>query len=134
MGPTIEAVWEAADEASALVGFDKALEDWKTQLFFEIDGAVTTARAGIAATGTLILWPTPAEPRTMSLVPPVHFAVLAASSLYDTFDAAPSAKGWVHGMPSNALLISGPSRTADIEQTLTYGIHGPMELVVLLIE
>jgi L-lactate dehydrogenase complex protein LldG len=36
-------------------------------------------------------------------------------------------------MPSNALLISGPSKSADIEQTLAYGVHGPKELVVILV-
>ena len=41
---------------------------------------------------------------------------------------------WNAGMPSNALLISGPSKTADIEQTRAYGIHGPKELIVLLVE
>jgi L-lactate dehydrogenase complex protein LldG len=41
-------------------------------------------------------------------------------------------EGWSNGMPTNALLISGPSKTADIQQTLAYGAHGPRELVVLL--
>lgn len=40
---------------------------------------------------------------------------------------------WAHHMPTNALLISGPSKTADIQQTLAYGAHGPSELVVLLL-
>ena len=40
---------------------------------------------------------------------------------------------WSDKMPTNALLISGPSKSADIEQTLAYGVHGPKELVVLLI-
>ncbi|MCW8891142.1 MAG: lactate utilization protein, partial [Sedimenticola sp.] len=41
---------------------------------------------------------------------------------------------WQEGMPTNALLISGPSKSADIEQTLAYGVHGPVELIVLLIQ
>ena len=44
------------------------------------------------------------------------------------------AQNWSSGMPTNALLISGPSKTADIEQTLAYGVHGPKELIVLMIE
>ena len=44
------------------------------------------------------------------------------------------AQNWAAGMPTNALLISGPSKTADIEQTLAYGVHGPKELIVLIIE
>ena len=44
-----------------------------------------------------------------------------------------TAEGWANGLPTNALLISGPSKTADIQVTLAYGAHGPKELVVLLI-
>jgi L-lactate dehydrogenase complex protein LldG len=39
---------------------------------------------------------------------------------------------WAEAMPTNALVISGPSKTADIQQTLAYGAHGPRELIVLL--
>ena len=39
---------------------------------------------------------------------------------------------WAEAMPTNALLISGPSKSADIEQTLAYGVHGPKELIVLV--
>ena len=57
------------------------VEQWKDALFNDIDASLTSTRCGIAETGTLVLWPTPAEPRLMSLVPPVHFAVLAAEKL-----------------------------------------------------
>jgi L-lactate dehydrogenase complex protein LldG len=74
------------------------------------------------------------EPRLMSLVPPIHIALLDTAKLYSTFAEAIQAQGWVqHGMPTNALLISGPSKSADIEQTLAYGVHGPKELVVILV-
>ena len=43
-------------------------------------------------------------------------------------------QNWASGMPTNALLVSGPSKTADIEQTLAYGVHGPKELIILVIE
>ena len=107
--------------------------DWKTMLFREIDAALTTTLGGIAETGTLILWPDVHEPRMMSLVPPVHIAILEAGKLHNTFAEAVTAMQWAKGMPTNALLISGPSKSADIEQTLAYGVHGPKELVVLLI-
>jgi L-lactate dehydrogenase complex protein LldG len=42
-------------------------------------------------------------------------------------------QGWAQAMPTNALLISGPSKTADIEQTLAYGVHGPKRLIVLVV-
>ena len=78
--------------------------------------------------------PTADEPRLMSLVPPIHIAILKASELYTTFHDAMQSQNWAAGMPTNALLVSGPSKTADIEQTLAYGVHGPKELIVLVIE
>lgn len=98
-----------------------------------MDAAFTTTRAGIAETGTLIVWPDADEPRAMSLVPPVHIALFDASRLYENFYQAVSTEGWANGLPTNSLLISGPSKTADIQQTLAYGAHGPRELIVLAI-
>ena len=112
---------------------DLGSDVWKTTLFHEIDAALTSTLGGIAETGTLILWPNAQEPRMMSLVPPVHIAILETRSLFNTFAEAVADMRWQDGMPTNALLISGPSKSADIEQTLAYGVHGPKELVVLLI-
>ena len=89
---------------------------------------------GIAETGTLILWPDAGEPRLMSLVPPVHVALLDADRLYENLADVMRAEHWAAGMPTNALLISGPSKTADIEQTLAYGIHGPKQLITLILQ
>ena len=114
-----------------LVDYQKPIEDSKDMLF-DIDAAITTTRGGIAETGSLILWPTSEEPRLMSLIPPIHIAVLYADTIYNTFLEALTTEKWNSGMPSNVLLISGPSKTADIEQTLVYGVHGCKELVVLL--
>lgn len=117
-----------------LLIYDEPIESWQAHLFNEVDASITSTRGGIAETGSLILWPNDDEPRLMSLVPPVHIAVLQASELYTTFHGAMQAQNWAAGMPTNALLISGPSKTADIEQTLAYGVHGPKELIVLIIE
>ncbi|MHA7880786.1 MAG: LutC/YkgG family protein [Saccharospirillum sp.] len=114
--------------------YDAPIEQWQDALFTEWDAAITTTVGGIAETGTLMLWPTPEEPRLMSLVPPLHIAVLAQSKLHATFAEALAQPPWQGTLPTNALLISGPSKTADIEQTLVYGAHGPSELVVVVIE
>lgn len=118
--------------------YSQPIEQGKNEMFRHIPASLTVARAAIAETGTLILWPDAHEPRLMSLVPPVHIVLLDASKIYNTFFEAMTHEGWgdtqTHGLPTNALLISGPSKTADIQQTLAYGAHGPKELVVLLLE
>ena len=124
---------ESHDVVPELIDYKDPIEKSK-DLLFEIDAAITTTRGGIADTGSLILWPTPEEPRLMSLVPPIHIAVLNSSQIYSTFREAMISENWVSEMPTNALLISGPSKTADIEQTLVYGIHGCKELVVILLQ
>jgi len=90
-------------------------------------------RSAIAETGSLVLWPSPAEPRLLSLVPPLHIALPRTAAIHETFAETIRDEGWALGMPANALLISGPSKTADIEQTLAYGVHGPKRLVVVLV-
>ncbi|NYZ11489.1 lactate utilization protein [Azospirillum sp. RWY-5-1] len=115
------------------IAYDQPVEGFKERLFTGIDAGITTTLGGIAHTGSLILWPTPEEPRLMSLVPPVHVALLRADRLYDTFWQAMTENRWSQGMPTNALLVSGPSKTADIEQTLAYGVHGPKRLIVVVV-
>lgn len=110
--------------------------DWsqcKPHLFDEVDAGITSTVAGIARTGTLVLWPGAAEPRTLSLVPPVHIAVLFASSLHETWLDAATAGNWSARMPTNVVLVTGPSKTADIQRMLVYGAHGPCELVIVLV-
>lgn len=124
----------AGENTPQLLPYAEDIEAWKDRLFKAIDGALTTSRGGIAETGSLILWPDADEPRLMSLVPPVHFALLDAERIYSSFAETVAEQNWSEGMPSNALLISGPSKSADIEQTLAYGVHGPKELVVLILE
>lgn len=119
----------------SLLAYDRPIEDWQDRLFNEVDAALTGCRGAIAETGSLILWPDTDEPRLMSLVPPVHCVLLKANEIYGTFHEAIRAQGWAaQSLPANALLISGPSKTADIEQTLAYGVHGPKELLVLVLE
>lgn len=116
-----------------LIPYDRPLEDLKPQLFDSIEAGLTTTRGAIAEMGSLILWPTAEEPRTLSLVPHIHIALLRADALHDTFLQAMREQGWAQAMPTNVLLVSGPSKTADIEQTLAYGVHGPKRLIVLVV-
>jgi len=116
----------------ALCTWKGRIEDFKDELF-QIDAAVTSTIGAIAETGAIVLWPDEKEPRLMSLVPPVHIAVLEADKIYNSFCEIIQAENWPDHMPTNALLISGPSKTADIEMTLAFGVHGPRELIVLII-
>ena len=122
------------EQSLKLREYDESIESWKPELFHNIDAAITGTLGAIAETGSLILWPDSAEPRLMSLVPPVHIALVKADTIYETFAQVVAEQNWAEKMPTNALLISGPSKTADIEQTLAYGIHGPQQLIVLIID
>jgi L-lactate dehydrogenase complex protein LldG len=132
IGVEVQESWKKKNPAE-LVPFDGAIEEFKPRLF-EMDAAVTGTTGGIAETGVLILQPDENEPRLISLVPPIHFAVLDSEKIFHDFNAAISAQNWVGTEPVNRILISGPSKTADIELTLAFGVHGPRELVVLILE
>lgn len=121
-----------ADTGLQVDQYTEAINTWKMKLFETYDAAITTSQGGIAESGSLILWPTPEEPRLMSLVPPVHIVLLDSDNIFETFAQAIKSQQWVKHMPTNALLISGPSKTTDIEQTLIYGVHGPKRLIVLI--
>lgn len=114
--------------------FDRPIEAWKGELFDRIDAGFTFTEAGIADTGTLVLRPGPQEPRTLSLVPPLHVALLRASTLYAGLPAALRTLAPEADMPTNLLLVTGPSKTADIQQVLAFGAHGPKELVIVLVD
>jgi L-lactate dehydrogenase complex protein LldG len=104
---------------------------------FACDAGVTSAQWGIAETGTLVLESAREQNRLASLVPRVLIAILRAENVCETLGEAlervrsPDAAG---ELASRAItLITGPSRTSDIELTLVIGVHGPQELHVILL-
>ena len=85
---------------------------------------VTGADAALPETGTLLLHSSPERPRVVSLLPRVHLAIFTPSALRaDLHQAFADAKD-----AGYSVLVTGPSRTADIELTLTLGVHGPKSL------
>jgi L-lactate dehydrogenase complex protein LldG len=132
--PHGNALQACAPHSLQVLRYEQPIAQWQDLLFDGVDASLTLARSAIAETGSLVLWPTPQEPRLMSLVPSVHFVLLDEQNIHADFHQAMTAEGWTPAMPTNALLISGPSKTADIQQTLAYGAHGPKELVLLLIQ
>jgi L-lactate dehydrogenase complex protein LldG len=113
--------------------YAQPIEAWKSELFDSIDAGFTLARSGLAATGTLIVVPDANAPRTVSLVPPLHIALIHAHTLHADLHAAVAAERWRDGMPTNLVMISGPSKTSDIQQTTAYGAHGPRALWVVVV-
>ena len=105
----------------------------KDNLFNQTPASITQSHSAIAATGTIVLWPTIDEPRSLSLVPPVHIVIVDADTIHQDFSSLIKAQKWQDKLPTNLVLASGPSKTADIQQTLAYGAHGPKELIVLLL-
>lgn len=122
------------DDAIELIPFNQPVENFKDELFNKIDAGISYASCGIAHTGTLIVKTGPDEPRTMSLVPPVHYVWLDSKSMYSNLTEAFADPEVSSALPTNLLLISGPSKTADIQQTLAYGAHGPKRLIILLVD
>jgi len=95
--------------------------------------------AGIAESGSLLLRHGPGRPRLASLLAPYHIAVLRSGQIVRGLGDALAQARARHGSDiftdtSNLTLITGPSRTADIEMTLSLGIHGPQEIHVVLVE
>jgi L-lactate dehydrogenase complex protein LldG len=97
--------------------------------------SVQHAFAGIAETGTLMLPSAPDRPTTLNLLADTEIVVLRASRLVGAYEAAwDLLRAELGGMPRNVMLVTGPSRSADIEQTLELGAHGPRRLHVVLID
>ena len=102
---------------------------------FAYDVGITTAQAAIAETGTLVLESDQERNRLVSLLPPVHIAVVNAADVCATLGEALRLVRRDGSEMSRAItFITGPSRTADIELTLTIGVHGPKELYVIVAE
>lgn len=100
------------------------------------DIGITEADYAIADTGTLVLLTDKQRPRGVSLVPPIHLAVVKieniVSNINELFIILKDRINTTQEIKSCMTFITGPSRTADIELNLTLGVHGPKELFVLI--
>jgi len=92
--------------------------------------AVSTAMYGLADTGSVVLAASPEEPRSRSLLPSVHVSLLAEDRILPGLAELFEAVG--DDLPSALAIVTGPSRSADIEQHLVVGVHGPGEVHVVL--
>jgi L-lactate dehydrogenase complex protein LldG len=95
---------------------------------------ITGAYCGVAETGTLALLSGPDTPGSVSLLPETHIAVLACERVVAAMEDVWTLLRAEHGaMPRAVNFVSGPSRTADIEQTVTLGAHGPSRVHIVLV-
>src|SRR5204863_1255 len=103
-------------------------------IYFAADLGVSGIFWAIAETGSLIMASRPADPRSLSLLPPVHIAVVGSDQLLpDLFDLFVELEPSKSQLPACLSIITGPSKTGDIELKLVTGVHGPGELHVILI-
>jgi L-lactate utilization protein LutC len=95
------------------------------------EAGITAADYGLADTGSLVIFT--AEPRLLSLLPPCHIAVLPKSKIVASLDDVLRLRPLPGEQASAMVVITGPSRTADIEMRLVRGVHGPGEIHVIIL-
>lgn len=102
--------------------------------YLHVDVGVTGALAGLAESGSLVLSHGPGRPRMASLIPEIHIALLDVGRIARTL------AHWAHEYPSSAVettnlvLVTGPSRTGDIEMELNLGVHGPRTVHIVMVK
>ena len=134
IGIALEKLWKNnMGNLPELIPYNQNIEPFKSRLF-DVEASITSTAGAIADIGAIALWPDEKEPRSMSLVPSVHFAILDAEHIHNSLSEIIQSERWAEKMPTNAVLISGPSKTADIELELAYGVHGPKELVLFIVK
>jgi L-lactate dehydrogenase complex protein LldG len=100
---------------------------------YDVDCGVTDVRFAVAETGSLVIDGSREHARALSLVPPVHLAIVQPQNLLadlvDLFERLAR-----DAQPRNTVIITGPSKTADIEMNLVTGVHGPGVVQVMLLD
>ena len=103
------------------------------ELCATVDVGITSVDYALADTGTLVILASPQEARMISLLPPAHIAVVPRARILTGLDELFSLLPNPAESTSSMVLITGPSRTADIEQILVRGVHGPGLLSVVVV-
>ena len=138
------------DQWLPLPGMSAALEDMGCRVYHQRAGdaqdtqqrelwasasvGITGAAACLAETGSVVVVSGPGRGRLASLLPPVHVALVTRESLVRSLPALLARRPELATSGTNMVVITGPSRTADIEHTLSRGVHGPREVHVILVK
>jgi L-lactate utilization protein LutC len=116
----------------AVVRVDEPDQNAWREPFFAADAGISNAAHLIAETGSVVMMTGPNDPRSLSLLPPVHIAVARREQilpdLFDLFERFDTELP-----PACLTIITGPSKTGDIELKLVTGVHGPGELHVVVV-
>ena len=116
------------DAGATVIRWDQSTLD----AAYDLDCGITDVYAAVAETGSLVIRPTPSHGRALSLVPPIHIAIVEPANivpdLIDLLEKSPPPRALL-----NITIITGPSKTADIEGALVTGVHGPGVVQVFLV-
>ena len=110
------------------------------QKFFDAQMGISGANVAIAETGTLVIVSNEGNARLVTTLPPIHVAIVGYEKLVETMDDATAIlkvlarSGTGQKQTAYVSFITGPSRTMDIEKTLTLGVHGPGELHIIFVD
>ena len=109
--------------------------DANRDALFAADVGISGVAYLVAETGSVVAATAPEEPRSLTLLPPVHIAVASRSQILpDLFDLFARFASSPPALPSCLTIITGPSKTGDIELRLVTGVHGPGEVHVVLLD
>ena len=133
---SLSSILEGCDSVycPAATAVEKAIElpqDKLTNDYVSASACVEEVHGGIAETGSVISTSRDGKIVQAGLLPPHHVAIVLSENIYETLDDFFATCG--DSPPTNITLETGPSRTADIELTLTIGVHGPERLTILVV-
>lgn len=124
------------NEGIEVAAVDRLTDANRREQFFAAELGITGVDYLIAETGSVALRTRPDQPRAVSLLPPIHVAVAhrgqVVADLFDLFETRLGVSQ--DGLPASLSLITGPSKTGDIELRLVTGVHGPGEIHVILVD
>ena len=135
--------WDELDRVSgALVeaGLERVSSDWvgaggdRLDAYRQVDLGVTGSSAALAESGSVVLFHGPGRPRMASLVPDVHVALVDVAAIHNSLARWAASEPGVVAESANLVVVTGPSRTGDIELVLNLGVHGPRNLHLVLID
>jgi L-lactate dehydrogenase complex protein LldG len=131
---TVEEAQAAIDKVLNGRTFIQATRPFSREATASIEVGITSADYALADTGSLVIFTESNESRLLSLLPPCHIAVIESSRIVASLDDVFRLRPLPGDRSSAMIVITGPSRTADIEMRLVRGVHGPGEIHVIIIE